>query len=260
MPRSEKRFYEFGSFRLDLKARVLMRDTEIVQLTPKAFDTLLVLVERGGELVERRDLLKTVWPDVCVEENNLNSNIFMLRRALGENSEGQNYITTVPRRGYRFVAEVREIVSVSELGGRRFQSASKSLAVLPFKTLGMGISDDHLDLGLADALITRFSNLNWLAVRPTSFISKFRGREADPIVAGGELGVELILEGNIQHSDGRIRVTVQLVSVSDGLPVWAGKFDEPFTDIFTVEDVVSARVAEALTDQLILERSVSETF
>src|SRR5262245_27117190 len=122
MPRSEKRFYEFGSFRLDLNVRVLLRDSDIVQLTPKAFDTLLALVRRGGELVERRELLKTVLTDVCVEENNLNSNIFMLRRALGEDGDGQNYISTIPRRGYRFAAKVREIVVGPEVEGTRLQS------------------------------------------------------------------------------------------------------------------------------------------
>lgn len=254
MPQSEKRFYEFGSYRLDIKTRVLLRESEIVPLTPKALDTLLVLVERHGELVERKELVKAVWPDVYVEESNLNSHIFMLRKALS--GDGEDYITTVPRRGYRFVASVREIVigserrEKSEASFRPSSPEIKSLAVLPFNAFCAEGCEVHLGLGLADALITRLSNLRRMIVRPTSAVSKYRGLEQDPLSAGRELDVELVLGGSIQQKDERIRVTVQLVSVADGRPLWAEKFDENFTDIFSVEDAISSRVAEALTFQL----------
>jgi DNA-binding winged helix-turn-helix (wHTH) protein len=110
MGRPENRYYEFGRFRMDLQSRVLMRSADIVPITPKAFDTLLALVERRGELVGRQELIKAVWPDSFVVEGNLNSNIFMLRKALGAGErEGETYIATVPRRGYRFAADVREV-------------------------------------------------------------------------------------------------------------------------------------------------------
>ncbi len=258
MPQSEKRFYEFGPFHLDIDRRVLLRDSEIVPLTPKALDTLLALVARRGELVERKELVQAVWPDVHVEENNLNSNIFLLRKTLGEDSNGQTYIATVPRRGYRFVSHVREIVVAPESEKGKpssliaHHSFLKSLAVLPFKTLCVEGCDAHLGLGLADALITRLSNLRQLIVRPTSAVTKYRVVESDLVIVGRELNVELLLEGSIQLSGGRIRVTVQLVSVADGAPLWAEKFDEDFTDIFAAEDLISARVAEALTPQIAL--------
>jgi TolB-like protein len=260
MPRLEKRFYEFGSFRLDIDSRVLLRDSQIVPLTPKALDTLLALVERKGELVGRKELLETVWPDVHVEENNLNSNIFLLRRTLGEADQGQAFIDTVPRRGYRFVAHVREIVVGRECGLQGSPSSlalhlpsSQTLAVLPFKTLCAEGCHEILGLGLADALITRLSNVRRVIVRPTSAISKYREPGQDPVIAGGELGVGLVLEGSVQRSGERVRVTVQLVNVADGAPLWAEKFDEDFTDIFAVEDAVSARIATALTAQLSVE-------
>jgi DNA-binding winged helix-turn-helix (wHTH) protein len=263
MPRTAKRFYAFGSFRLDLNARVLMRDSEIVPLTPKALDTLLVLIERRGELVSRNELLRAVWPDVCVEENNLNSNIFMLRRAFGE----EDYIATIPRRGYRFMADVQEIVvdterelkeiqptaGISILSAKRLKPANRSLAILPFKTLSTDSCDGCLELGLADALITRLSNLPGVIVRPTSAVAKYRGFDQEPISAGREMDVELILEGSIQRSGDRIRVTVQLVSVSGGISFWAEKFDDRFTDIFAVEDAISERIAAALTARLFEE-------
>jgi DNA-binding winged helix-turn-helix (wHTH) protein/tetratricopeptide (TPR) repeat protein len=99
--------YEFGPFRLDPNERLLRRDSQVVPLTPKAFDLLLVLLEHPGRLLEKETLLETVWPDSIVEEGNLADNISRLRKALGEGENGQKFIETIPRRGYRFVADVR---------------------------------------------------------------------------------------------------------------------------------------------------------
>ena len=102
-------FYEFGSFRLDLHERVLLRDGHPVPLTPKAFDTLLVLVENGGHIVEKDELMQKVWPDTFVEEMNLARHVSTLRKVLGDRSDDHLYIETVAKRGYRFVASVREV-------------------------------------------------------------------------------------------------------------------------------------------------------
>ncbi|MGH9765899.1 MAG: tetratricopeptide repeat protein, partial [Blastocatellia bacterium] len=251
MPQSEKHYYEFGQFRLDLGSRMLLRSAEIVPLTPKAFDTLLALVERRGELVGRQELIKAVWPDSHVVEGNLNSNIFMLRKALGSGKrDGEDYIATVPRRGYRFAADVRE---VSEAKSSKNGGTTRSLAVLPFKVFGDETRESWLGLGLANALITRLSSLRRLTVRPTSAVSQYTGLEQDPRTVGRELNVGLILEGGIQRAGAHIRVTVQLVSVADGAPLWAEKFDERLTDIFAVEDDISERVAQSLTRRLMDE-------
>ena len=99
--------YEFGFFRLDARERLLSRNGEVVSITPKAFDLLLALLQQPGHLVEKEALLKAVWPDSFVEENNLADNISRLRKALGEGENGQKFIETIPKRGYRFVAEVK---------------------------------------------------------------------------------------------------------------------------------------------------------
>src|ERR1700758_3434866 len=108
MVTSSKHFYEFGAFQADVNRRLLLRDGKIVSLTPKAFDTLLVLIEHRGDLLEKDQLMEKVWPDTIVEENNLSQNISALRRALGENRTAHQFIVTVPGKGYRFVAEVTE--------------------------------------------------------------------------------------------------------------------------------------------------------
>src|SRR5262245_7428415 len=103
-----KEFYEFGPFRLVPEERLLLRGGEPISLTSKAFDLLLALVEQPGHLFEKETLLEAVWPDSFVEEHNLADNISRLRKALGEGENGQKFIETVPRRGYRFVASVRK--------------------------------------------------------------------------------------------------------------------------------------------------------
>lgn len=312
--------YDFGSFRLDTAERQLLRDGEPVRLTSKAYEMLVVLVERRGHIVEKDELLREVWPDAFVEEGNLTQHVFALRRALGEGRDEHRYIETVSRRGYRFVASVRDVVAdesaeqitekhiqtsliieqedaaatrdrVEQIvkqqepgassGQQRWTSwklgraflivcvllvglpvalssfwvprkreepetakAVRSLAVLPFKPIGAGTSDDYLGPGMADALIIKLSNIRQIAVRPTSAVLKYSGQ--DPLAAGRELKADLVLEGSIQQAGESIRVTVQLVSAREGTPLWAEKFDEQFTNIFAVQDRVSEQVARAL--------------
>ena len=108
MAEQESHFYAFGRFRLKTAERVLLREGEPVPLTPKVFDILLTLVEKGGHVVEKDDLMKRVWPSTFVEEGNLTQNVSLLRKALGESPSGPQFIETVPRRGYRFVANISE--------------------------------------------------------------------------------------------------------------------------------------------------------
>jgi TolB-like protein/DNA-binding winged helix-turn-helix (wHTH) protein len=127
---------------------------------------------------------------------------------------------------------------------------SQTIAVLPFKPMNQSAQDEFLELGMADALITRLCNLRQIVVRPTSAVRKYAGQEQDPVAVGRELRVSSVLEGSVQRLDDRIRVTVQLVSVEDGNPLWAEKFDEKFANIFAVQDAISEKIAERLALKL----------
>ena len=316
-----KHAYEFGPFRLNAAEGQLLRDGEVVDLTPKAFEALVLLVENRGHLINKEDLMKALWPDTFVEEANLAHHVWRLRKVLDDSKDGERYIETVPKRGYRFVAPVtpiddqvveeyiqRETITrlVAEReteysdedlkvvkGGselhthKRFSislrtlfvaatilavlvgtagylktrtsrssdvSASPmpltTLAVLPFKPLTKESDDPSLEFGMADALITRLSNLNGLNVRPTSAVMKYSAASEDSATIGRELKVASVLEGRIQRSDDRIRITVQLISTNDGTPIWAERFDEKFTDIFALQDSLSQKVARALAVRL----------
>lgn len=313
--------YEFGPFRLDALRRLLSRGEQVLPLTSKSFDTLLVLLQNRDRVLAKEELMKTLWPDSFVEEVNLAQNVSALRKALGE-SPGENlYITTIPGKGYRFVAAVREVgdaageiiverhtharVVVSQqteeeedsspavfnrppralppptpssaariawlsllflcLAGAgiylwRTRPANPteeplhSLAVLPFQPLTPDPGDQHLGLGVTDAVITKLSNIRQLLVRPTDVVVRYFSPNIDPMQAARQLGVETLLSGKIQESGDRIRVTVQLVRVRDGRPLWAQSFDEKFTNIFAVEDSISEQVAEALAVHLAAEQ------
>src|SRR5271167_3475596 len=114
MATGPKVLYDFGPFRVDPEKQVLLRENQPVPVTPKTFETLLILVRHSREVVSKDDLMKELWPDSFVEESNLSQNIFMLRKALGETPEDRRYIVTLPGKGYRFVAEVRTVTQDGE--------------------------------------------------------------------------------------------------------------------------------------------------
>lgn len=275
--------YAFGPFLLDTREGRLLRDGEAVPLTLKAFDLLKLLVENQGHLLQKDELLRRVWPDAAVEENNLTVTISALRKALGEGPTDRQYIETVPRRGYRFVADFRPSAEAAETAtkppGRRARglvlgamvlaalaaavalawvwrrstpSATtlpvRSMAVLPFRSLTN--DGEYLGLGMADALITRLGRTKLLLVRSTGAVQKYTVPGLDPVAAGRDLQVDSVLEGSIQTVGDRLRTTVRLLRVSDGSTLWAGTFDERLTGIFTVQDSISQRVAEALALEL----------
>src|SRR5216683_7539826 len=109
MNRPVNHFFEFDQFRLDVTERLLLHEGTPLALPPKAFDILLALVQQSGHVLEKRELIEIVWPDTFIEENNLTQYISALRRALGDDRRGQHYIETVARRGYRFLAPVRQV-------------------------------------------------------------------------------------------------------------------------------------------------------
>ena len=220
-----------------------MKQNEEVILPPKAFDTLLELVKLKGRVLEREALMRKVWPDTFVEEGNVKVTIFNLRKAIEDNPSEPRFIQTVARRGYRFGVDVIESQEIADQAGVDLNI--KSIAVLPFKLLG-GVEEEYLGVGLADALIIKLSGLSNIIVRPTSAVRRYIGSDERADEIARQLNVEAILEGNIYSAGNRVRVTAQLINVKGVTPLWAGKFDARFTDIFDVEDSISEQVAQAL--------------
>jgi DNA-binding winged helix-turn-helix (wHTH) protein/Tfp pilus assembly protein PilF len=248
MEQPETFIYEFDDFRVDPGRRLLLgRESRPVPLTPKAFDTLVFLVQHTDVVLGKETLMRAIWADTAVEENNLNQCISVLRRALGEKRGENRYIVTVPGRGYRFVAPVNKrkppVIASSA-------APILSIAVLPFQPLARDSRDESLEMGMADTLIGKLSGIRHIVVRPMSSVRKYADLKCDVLVAGRELGVESLLEGSLQRQANRVRVTVRLLNVANGASLWAGTFDEELIDIFALQDAISERVAEALSLEL----------
>ena len=209
MPHSTNVSYEFGPYRLNLAQRVLTRDGEAVSLTPKATEILVLLVMNAGQLVEKDDLLKEVWPDTFVEESNLTQNIFTLRRALGDERADPKYIETVARRGYRFIASVKvhngdEDNATGDKSQTEQQSADGDMvsptlvvAVLPFVNATGDQGLEYLAEGITDGIINSLSRVSRLRVMSRSAVFRRTKTDFDPQQIGKELGASAVLVGTI---------------------------------------------------------------
>jgi tetratricopeptide (TPR) repeat protein/DNA-binding winged helix-turn-helix (wHTH) protein len=273
--------YEFGDFALDVGQQCLLRRStgQTTLLTGKVFDTLLYFVEHAGETLDKDVLLRSIWPGLIVEENSLTQNVSTLRQMLGEVRGENRYIATVARRGYRFVATVtrrdehatpspprRRMVLVGAgaavligviAASAWFATATKqreaaplparTLAILPFKPLLPAERNESLELGMAASLISHLSQHSRQAISPLSSVRRYGALDQDPIAAGRDLGVDTVLDGSLQRSGDRLRVAVRLLRVADGQQLWAQSFDQDFTTIFDVQDIIAARVAQAVS-------------
>ena len=256
---SQLRAYEFGPYRLEPSTRRLLRSGAAVPLTPKAFDTLLVLVERHDRVVEKAELMRLVWADSFVEEANVSQTIFVLRKTLGETGDGGNYIDTVPRHGYRFAASVGETIAKPAMGPQpksvwrwraKYAAASaglvagllllaarwmpsqelaprriESLVVLPFDDFSDENRPEPLADSMTDALITKLGQIGGLRViSRTSAITYTNTSKTVPQIAR-ELNVDAVVEGTMRRSSGRVRLNLKLIHGPTDRMLWAETYE-----------------------------------
>jgi DNA-binding winged helix-turn-helix (wHTH) protein/TolB-like protein len=258
--------YTFGPFHYDPEQRLLFRQGEVVALVPKAIDTLHVLLERRGRVVEKAELMKLVWPDTTVEEIGLARNISLLRKALDDES-GQ-YVETIPRRGYRFAAE-------APMGGRRmprkrwlalaggvvvlggiiywqFYVPSRylpqgpgiaSLAVVPFESLSYELERSAFSRGLSDLLVADLSKLDRVQVISPSTVRRYTWLGISTGFMGRLLGLEVLVEGTAQKVGERLTITARLVDVHTGRLIWAENYDYPAADLGQIQAEAAREVA-----------------
>ena len=280
-----KAIFEFGLFRLNPAERLLLRAQVPVRLPPKAFDALVFLVENRGHLLEKEELLQKVWPGTFVEESNLAQHISILRKALQDGEGGFRYIETVPRRGYRFIAEVREQPSpgVAEATRprrrlqpralaiaatmvllavliltlpvwRRFRGSGpepiQSLAVLPLRNLSGDPAEDYFAEGMTEALITDLAKIPGLKVISRTSIMQYKDSHKRLPQIARELGVDVVVEGSVLRSGNRVRITAQLVRGATDRHIWAASYERDLRDLVTLEDSVARSIAEQIRKQI----------
>jgi TolB-like protein len=240
--------YEFGPFRVDARERRLLRQGEVVPLTPKVFDVLLVLVQNSGRLLSKNEVMKLVWPNTAVEEGNIARNISTLRNALGERPREHQYIETIPWRGYRFVAKVRE--APVDCG----RPAINSIAVLPFINAASDPDLDYLADGIAENLINDLSQLTQLKVMSRNSTFRYKGRETDAQDVGRDLKVQAVVIGRIARYEDFLSISVELVDAHEEAHIWGAQYIRKPSDIFTMQETIAQEIAEKLRLKLTVEQ------
>ena len=240
--------YEFGSYRLDVPGGTLFREGSRVALPPKAAELLVALVEAAGGVLTREQLLQQVWPGTVVEEGSLSSHISVLRKALGTAPNGQDFIETLPKRGYRFAADVKRARFDAPVDGIK----RAMLVVLPFENLTAGDRYDYFSDGLTEEMITELACLSpeHLGVIARTSAMQFKLTSKSVKQIGRDLGVSYVVEGSVRRAGERVRITVQLIRVSDESHLWAQNYERGLHDVLEVQAEVARAVAREIQIKL----------
>jgi TolB-like protein/Flp pilus assembly protein TadD len=247
--------YEFATFRLDVTEGALFHHNKPLQLTKKEIETLYVLVQNSGHIVSRDHLMNQIWNDVCVEPANLTQTIFVLRKILARHEPDQQFIETVAKRGYRFLASTREVSvktcpKVTAIDPR---PQFESLAVLPFANATDKAFAEYLCDGLSESIINSLCQLRDVRVLARTSSFRFKARDLDTLLVGQKLGVSLVLTGRIIQLDNTIIVKAELVDVQNGWQIWGEQFHSPVSDILTLQEGIAESISSKLKAQLTKE-------
>ena len=261
--------YRFGSFELRPADYALTRGNDYVRLNPKTFDVLAFLVERNGRLVEKHDLLGSLWPDTFVEDANLSVQIAAIRRVLGRRPDGGEYIETVPKRGYRFAARVDRSVDPEPGGGTattttvhdsaaaRDARPRARLVVLPLTILRPDPETDFLAFSLPDAIAASLAELPSIQVR--SPLASARHAVGDDLAAlAATTGGTMALAGTLVRSNDGIRISLQLLDLPDATLWWSESLTTSLDALFDVEHDVTRRVRRVLAARGIIDADAQQ--
>ena len=276
--------YDFGDFELDARRRVLASraNGQQVDITGRVLEALVYLVERPGQLVDKKALIEALWPHVVVEEGSLAQTIHALRRVLGEKPGEHRYIATVSGRGYRFVAEVRvradqpqldavpsrrpkPVLAIAALSlvllvvaavlvwryrdqpvEQATAPAPRSIAVLPFVDMSEEQNQVHFAEGLSEEILNLLAHADSLRVIARTSSFSFKNQNADIGTIAHRLAVTHVLEGSVRKSGDRVRITAQLIDAATSAHVWSETYDRDVHDIFGVQSEIATEVAQAL--------------
>lgn len=243
--------YRFGDHVMDTQNFELLRAGRPVQLEPQVFSLLVHLIANSGRVVTKDELVEAVWHERIVSDATINSRINAARRAVGDDGKTQGVIKTVPRRGFRFVADVvADDAPAAAASADPLPLPDKpSIAVLPFTNLSGDVEQEYFAEGIADDIITELSRMPWFFVIARN--SSFTYKAVDVKRVGRELGVAYVLEGSVRKSGNRLRVNAQLVDAATGNYVWADRYDREITDIFDIQDEITQAIIGAVAPEFL---------
>ena len=246
----------FGAFVLDVERGTLARDGNPVALGHKSLLLLQAFLRKPGQVLGKGDLMDAAWGDTAVEESNLSVQIAALRKVLGPAPDGGDWITTVPRVGYRFSGELdaRQRRADPPAASAQPDEHRPSIAVLPFSNRTGDPGLEYLVDGLTEDIITALMRFRWFVIaRSGSFA--YKGTSADMTRIAHDFGVRYLLEGSVREAKPRLRISARLVDVQSGNHLWAERYDLEMTEVFALQDEIAERVAGAIEPELLKSES-----
>jgi TolB-like protein/Tfp pilus assembly protein PilF len=247
----------FGAFELDVRAGELRKKGLKVRLQDQPLEILVMLLERLGEVVTREELRSKLWPtDTFVDfDHGLNKAVNRLRVALGDSAENPRFIETLPRRGYRFIEPSSDTNHAGAIEAQ-VESLKVRLAILPLENLSGDPSQEYFSDGMTEELITQLGGWNpqQLGVIARTSVNKYKKTDRTVGDIGRELKVDYIVEGSIRRAADRVRISAQLIQVTDQMHLWAESYERDLGDILALQD----EVAGAITHQIRIKLAPKE--
>jgi TolB-like protein len=247
------RFFS-DAYAFDTDRRELRRHEILVPLIPQAFDLLDYLLRNRERVVSKDELVASIWHGRAVTDSALTTRINAVRAAVGNDGRRQQVIRTLPRKGFRFVADVREgepATLATEVAGVPASLAlalpdKPSIAVLPLKNLPHDPDQEHISDGITEDIITELSRFSELFVIARNSSFRYKGKTIDIRQIGRALGVRYVLEGSFRRHGGRVRIAAQLVDALTGAHRWAERYDRELADVFSLQDELARAIATTL--------------
>jgi TolB-like protein len=255
----------FDDCEIDIERREFRRAQTAVHVEPQVFDLLVYLTQNRDRVVSKDEIFESIWEGRIVSDSTLTSRINAARKAVGDSGRNQKLIRTIPRKGLRFVGDVR-----MQPGGADPADASSSpleqadepsraalqlpdrpaIAVLPFINMSGDPEQEYFSDGISEDIITGLSKLRWFFVIARNSSFTYKGKSVHMKQIADELGVRYVLEGSVRKSGDRVRITAQLNDVSTGSHIWAERYDRDLADVFAVQDEITESIVAAIEPQL----------
>lgn len=244
---------------------ILEREGRSIRLQPKQMELLVYLAGRAPEVATRQEVLAAVWPEGSVSDSGLKRNVSDLRRVLGDDARASRVIRTIAKRGYQLVLPVTPLTDenrgadgtpgpASDSGnvdvGLVSAGPSPSVAVLAFADLSPEEDQQYFCDGIAEEIINSLAQLDRLRVVSRTSSFAFKARSIDIREIGEKLGVDTVLEGSVRKAGERLRITTQLIQISDGCQLWSQQFDRRLEDVFRIQEEIARAIVEALEIEL----------
>lgn len=249
--------YLFEEYAFDPDRRELHRGADVVRIAPQVFDLLDYLIRNRERVVTKDELINAVWNGRNVSDAALTTRLNVARSAIGDSGEEQRLIKTLPRKGFRFVGQVRGAREAAHPNtGDAPESVlalpdKPSIAVLPFENMSGDPEQDYFADGMVEEITTALSRFKWLFVIARNSSFTYKGRAVDIKVVGHRLGVRYVLEGSVRKASGKVRITGQLIDAVTGTHLWADRFERDLTDVFALQDEVTVAVVSAIQPKLL---------